>query len=70
MPRIRLLAQANVAGRTRFRGEEADVPTDVATSLVSASRAVIVRGEQPETPERRQAVEKTSRPQKVERRDV
>ena len=52
MPRIRLLAQANVGGQTRFRGEEFDVPADVAQSLVSLSRAELVTREQPETPER------------------
>lgn len=51
MPRIRLLAQANVGGQTRFRGQECDVPADVAQSLVSLSRAELVAREQPETPE-------------------
>lgn len=69
MPRVRLLGQANVAGETRFRGDECDVPADVASSLVAASRAVIVRAEQPETPERTtRPVEKTASGRQVERR--
>lgn len=69
MPRVRLLGQANVQGETRFRGDEVDVPGDVASSLVAASRAVIVRAEQPETPERQQAPERaTGGRRRIERR--
>jgi hypothetical protein len=67
MPRIRLLGQANVGGQTRFRGEECDVDADTASSLLAASRAEIVRAEQPDTPERARSRPETAR-RRVERR--
>lgn len=61
MLRVRLHARMNVAGRHLERGAEVDVPVDLATSLVAAGMAVLVRGVQPETPERVVLVEKTTR---------
>lgn len=69
MPRIRLLARMNIEGRTREFGEEVDVHGDVASYLTRMSRAEIVRGEQPETPERkRRSPEKSKRQREVETR--
>ena len=61
MPRVRLHARMNVAGRYLERGAEVDVPVDVATALVVGGMAALVRGVQPETPERGVASEKTTR---------
>ena len=61
MPRVRLLAAMNVAGQSRQRGSECDVDPDVASYLLAQGRVVIVRGEQPETPERAAVAERTDR---------
>ncbi len=53
MPNIRLLARMNVAGEHHEHGDIVAVPAEVASNLVTLNRAVLVRGEQPETPEGR-----------------
>jgi hypothetical protein len=62
MPRVRLLVRMNIADGYHERGDEVDVPGDVASNLARLDRAVLVRGEQPDTPER------SSRPEKAKRR--
>ena len=67
MPRVRLLVRMNVADGHHEAGDVVDVDKDVAANLSRFDRAVIVRGEQPETPERKRhpvetAAKKTSRP--------
>ena len=56
-----MLAAMNVAGESREVGAECDVDGDVASYLVEQGRVVIVRGEQPETPERARSVERAGR---------
>jgi hypothetical protein len=61
MPRVRLLVRMNIADGYHERGDEVDVPGDVASNLAHLDRAVIVRGEQPTTPERAARSEKSKR---------
>jgi hypothetical protein len=45
MPRIRLTRSGlNIEGATRARGEEVDVPAEVAAYLIPSGQAVPVRG--------------------------
>jgi len=61
MPRVRLLVGMNVAGESRERGDVCDVPADVASYLSGLGRVEVVRGEQPERPERATSREKATR---------
>ena len=68
MPRVRLLVRMNIAGGFHECGDVVEVPGDVATNLAFLDRAVILRGEQPDTPEDRlPATEKTARTRKRQR---
>lgn len=53
MPRVRLLVRMNIADGYHERGDVVEVPAEVASNLVTLDRVVIVRGEQPDTPEGR-----------------
>lgn len=64
MPRVRLLVRMNIADGFHERGDEVDVPGDVASSLAGLGRVEIVRGEQPATPERARRTEKAQRRQR------
>jgi len=46
-----LLVPLNVQDQHLQRGAEVDVPGDLAESLIGLGRVVLVRDEQPETPE-------------------
>ncbi|MGZ4573393.1 MAG: hypothetical protein ACXVXY_00110 [Mycobacteriaceae bacterium] len=58
----------NIADGYHERGEEVDVPGDVASNLARLDRAVIVRGERPATPERATRTEKATRRRREETR--
>lgn len=68
MPRVRLLVPLNVNGSHLHRGAILDVDGDLAASLTGLGRVELVRGEQPDTPERQTSftAEKTSRARKAE----
>jgi hypothetical protein len=61
MPRVRLLVRMNILDEFHERGDSVDVPADVASSLTRLGRAVMVRGGQPDVPERAVRTEKTTR---------
>lgn len=59
MPRVRLLVDLNIDGAYLYRGQEADVPADVASSLSRLGRVAIVGRGRPDTPERRRKPRET-----------
>lgn len=56
-----MLLTTNLDGQTRSRGEEVDLPAEVASYLREQGRVEIVRGEHPDTPERSATSEATRR---------
>jgi len=61
MPRVRVLLPVSYEGRTRQHGETVDLPAEVATYLREQGRVELVRGEHPDTPERAETPESTTR---------
>jgi hypothetical protein len=57
----------HVAGANHARGDVVDVAGEVASYLAAAGRAELVRGEQPDTPERVDTTERTA-PERAGRR--
>ena len=52
MPKVRILVGISGADVSYIKGDEVDLPGPTASAWCEAGMAELVRGEQPETPER------------------